>query len=98
MSTEAPPSKPVRLEVDDRGFGTLTIGDEDISNSINEVTIVARVGQPSLVTCQGNEPGVRVEMGMPVLAMIAEGYTAKLRHPEHAVLVALGWTPPAEEA
>lgn len=97
MITEAEPSKPVRLEVDDRGFGTLLIGDVDISNTINEVTIVARVGKPNLVTCHENEPGARVEMGMPVLAFLAEGHKVKLRDDEHAALVALGWTPPTEE-
>jgi hypothetical protein len=93
--TEEQPAKPIRLEVDDRGFGTLMIGDEDISNAINEVTVVARVGKPNLVTCHQNEPGVRVEMGMPLLALLAEGYEVKLRDEEHAALVALGWTPPA---
>lgn len=95
MITEAPPSKPIRLEVDECGFGTVTIGDEDISNAVSEVTIVARVGKPNLVTCQQNEPGVRVEMGMPVLAILAEGYDVKLSSAEHAALLALGWTPPA---
>jgi len=93
--TEALPVKPIRLEVDERGFGTVMVGDENLSNAINEVTIVARVGKPNLVTCQENEPGVRVEMGMPVLAIIAEGHDVKLRVEEHAALVALGWTPPA---
>ena len=90
-------SRAVRLHVDERGLGTVNIGDEDISSAVNEVTIVARVGKPNLVTCQENGPGVRVEMGMPVLALIAEGYAVKLRDNEHAALLALGWTPPAEE-
>lgn len=99
MSTEVQPSKSIRLEVDDSGFGTLTIGDDDISNAVNEVTIVSRVGKPNLVTCQENEPGVRVEMGIPALAFIAAGHAeVKLRDEEQAALVALGWTPPAEEA
>ena len=95
MSTEAPPSRPVRLDVDDCGFGTLMIGDDSISNAVGEVTIVARVGKPNLVTC--TDPGLRVEVGMPVLATLAEGYEVKLRDVEHAALVALGWTPPARE-
>lgn len=94
MITEAPLSKPIRLEVDERGFGTVMVGDENISNAISEVTIVARVGQPNLVTCQQTESGVRVEMGMPVLAHIAEGCNVKLSDAEHAALLALGWTPP----
>lgn len=87
----------IRLRVDERGIGTVMIGDEDISNAVNEVTIVARVGRPNLVTCQQNESGPRVEMGMPVLALIAEGYDVELHGNEHAALVALGWTPPARE-
>lgn len=97
-TTESETSRTVRLKVDGCGLGTLAIGDEDISNAINEVTIVARVGKPNLVTCQENEPGVRVEMGMPVLAFLAEGHKVKLRDDEHAALVALGWTPPAADS
>jgi len=93
--TEAAPSKPIRLEVDEHGFGTVTVGDDNISNTVSEVTIVARVGKPNLVTCQENGPGVRVEMGMPVLAIIAEGHDVKLRDEERSALIALGWTPPA---
>lgn len=88
----------IRLQVDGNGNGTVTIGDEDISNAVGEVTIVARVGKPNLVTCQQNESDVRVEMGMPVLAIIAEGHDVKLHDNERAALIALGWTPPAEEA
>lgn len=84
---------PVKLEVNASGFGTLTVGDADISNAVGEVTIIARVGQQSLVTCK--DPAVRVEVGMPVLALLARGHQVTLLDAERAALIALGWTPPA---
>lgn len=94
MSTD-PHHGPVKLDVDTSGFGSLTVGDTDISNAVSEVTIVARVGKPTVVACQETNPGVRVELGMPVLAYLAEGHAVTIRDTERAALIALGWTPPA---
>jgi hypothetical protein len=85
---------PVKLDIDASGFGSLTVGDTDISNAVGEVMIVARVGKPTVVSCQEANPGVRIEVGMPVLAYLAEGHSVTIRDTEQAALIALGWTPP----
>jgi hypothetical protein len=95
QTADAPPSRPLRLDIGPDGFGTLMLGDDDLTKAVNAVTIVARVGQPNLATCQQNESGVRVEVGMPVLAYLADGCKVTLRDTERAALIALGWTPPA---
>lgn len=99
MITDAPPSKPVRLEVDGEGLGRLLVGDEDISSLVNEVTIVARVGRQNLVVCGCTSTAVRVEIGSPTLALIADGHRhLKLHDAERAALVSLGWTPPTQDS
>lgn len=94
---DAKPSRPVKLEVDDRGFGHLTVGEDDVSRLVNEVTIVARVGQDNrIVWGNGDVTGLHIEIGSPVLAMIADGERhLKLHKAERDALISLGWTPPA---
>ena len=90
-----PHTGPVRLEVDARGCGTITVGGVDISHAVSEVTIVSRVREANTVTCTGS---ARVEVGMPVLALLAEGADVKIRDEDQATLIALGWTPPEATA
>ncbi len=94
MDEPTPHTGPVRLEVDARGCGTITVGGVDISHAVSEVTIISRVREANTVTCTG----ARVEVGMPVLALLAEGADVKIRDEDRAALIALGWTPPAVTA
>ena len=90
---------PVRLEVDDHGFGTITVGDQNISKLVGEVTIRARVGQATLVHHDGTDTHPVIAISAPVLAFIAEGHRhIKLRDDERAALISLGWTPPAGDS
>jgi len=95
------PSRPagVELLIDGDGFGQLVVDGSDISAAVGDVTIAAQIGAPSMVTAMALDGTVvRVEVGMPVVALIGEGHDVRLRDRDRKALIALGWTPPVDEA
>jgi len=89
----------VRIEIDGEGFGRFYVGGKDVSKLINEVTITTRVGKKTTVTWGDVRTDLRIEVGSPVLAMIADGERwLRLNDTQRSALISLGWTPPADES
>lgn len=91
LPSDSPPPKSVRLELDARGFGTLHVDDEDLSNFARSVTVTAYAGCPPTVG-HGEGDRARVEICTNLAVLVEAG--VQLRAQDHAALVALGWTPP----
>jgi hypothetical protein len=78
----------VRVELDGRGGGSITVDGVEIGRAVHGVTIDGSAGQV---------PHVAVFLRFPTLVLEGKLHPRPhLDEAEQAALIALGWTPPAE--
>jgi hypothetical protein len=80
----------VQIEVKPNGYGTVVVDGVDISPSVSGLTMDVTAGHP---------PQIAVFLRLPSIVLDGKLHpNPRLTDTERAALVALGWTPPPEDA
>lgn len=80
----------VQIEVKPDGYGKVVVDGVDISTSVSGLTMDVTAGHP---------PQIAVFLRLPSIVLDGKLHpNPRLSETERAALVALGWTPPAEES
>lgn len=87
--TDTPPTlREVHLVIDPHGRGSIVVDGVDLSLAVNGVELQSQVGDTTRMSLSLVAP--RIEFDGQA--------TIEVRDPTRGALIALGWTPPAEDA
>jgi hypothetical protein len=87
-SSPRPALREVQLVVDPAGRGSIVVDGVDLGFAVNAVELQSQVGDATRMNLSVVAP--RIEFDGQA--------TIEVRDPTRAALIALGWTPPAEDA